>query len=163
MKRFLILILMSVLLLYACKAAPHDDHEDVPGTDVEAHDPWARAALKDGESAVYMLLHNHSAEDDALVAVTTDVAASVELQLTAVDANDVVKMTPQESIPLPSGIEMELKPGSYHIMLIGVTKDLKVGDEIQVTLHFLHHEDIPLTVPVLEAAATNDPAMEDMP
>ena len=44
--------------------------------DVEVHDPWARAALKDGNGAAYMLMHNHSTEDDALVGVSSDIATA---------------------------------------------------------------------------------------
>jgi len=36
-------------------------------------------------------------------------------------------------------------------MLIGLKQDLKTGDEITLTLHFKNHEDITLTVPILEA------------
>jgi copper(I)-binding protein len=61
-----------------------------------------------------------------------------------------MEMIKQESIPLLAGSELELKPGSYHIMLFGLKQELKVGDQIALTLHFKHHEDITLTVPVLE-------------
>ena len=40
------------------------------GANIEAHDYWARAALKHGNGAVYMLLHNHSTENDALFRLT---------------------------------------------------------------------------------------------
>ena len=98
-----------------------------------------------------MLLHNHSAEDDALVGVSTDVATASEIHLSQMKADGTMEMIQQESIVLPSDAEVELKPGSYHIMLIGLKQDLKAGDEITLTLHFKNHEDITLTIPVLEA------------
>lgn len=145
MKRFLMLVLVGTLLLSACGAIGTE------GTDIEAHDYWARAALKDGNGAAYMLLHNHSAEDDALVGVSTDVATASEIHLSQMKADGTMEMIQQESIALPSDVEVELKPGSYHIMLIGLKQDLKAGDEITLTLHFKNHEDITLTIPVLEA------------
>ena len=48
--------------------------------------------------------------------------------------------------------ELELKPGSYHIMLIGLKQDLNVGDHVTLTLHFKYHADITLTVPVQDTA-----------
>lgn len=150
MKRILMmLVLVGTLLLSACGSTMGDEHAD--GTDIEAHDFWVRSALKDGNSAAYMLLHNHTEADDELVGASSDVAASVEIHLSQMKSDGTMEMIPQEAIPLPAEGELELKPGSYHIMLIGLTKDLNVGDEITLTLHFKNHEDITLTIPVMEA------------
>ena len=145
MKRILMLVLAGTLLLSACGAIGTE------GTDIEAHDYWARAALKDGNGAAYMILHNHSTEDDELVGVSTDVATAAEIHLSQMKADGTMEMIQQESIALPVDADVELKPGSYHVMLIGLKQDLKAGDEITLTLHFKNHEDITLTIPVLEA------------
>ena len=161
MKRILMmLVLVGTLLLSACGASA-DEHVD--GTDVEAHDFWARAALKDGNGAAYMLLHNHSAEDDALIGASSDVAGAVEIHLSQMKADGTMEMIKQESIALPVDVEVELKPGSYHIMLIGLKQDLKAGDEISITLHIKNHEDITLTIPVMEAANMGGSGMDGMP
>jgi periplasmic copper chaperone A len=142
MKRILMLVWAGMLLLSAC---------GTEGTDIEAHDYWARAALKGGNGAAYVLLHNHTEADDELVGASSDIATAVEIHLSQMSADGIMQMIPQESIALPADGELELKPGSYHIMLIGLKQDLKAGDEITLTLHFKDHEDITLTVPVLEA------------
>ena len=142
MKRILMLVWAGMLFLSAC---------GTEGTDIEAHDYWARAALKGGNGAAYMLLHNHTEADDELVGVSSDVATATEIHLSQMSADGVMQMVPQESVTLPADGELELKPGSYHIMLIGLKQDLKAGDEISLTLHFKNHEDITLTTPVLEA------------
>jgi hypothetical protein len=151
MKRIVILILAGMMLLSACGAE---------GTDIEAHDYWARAALKDGNGAAYLLLHNHTGTDDELMGVSSDVATAAEIHLSQMKADGTMEMIKQESIALPADGEVELKPGSYHIMLIGLKQDLKAGDEITLTLHFLHHEDITLTVPVLDAADMGGSGMD---
>jgi copper(I)-binding protein len=56
--------------------------------------------------------------------------------------------------------EVEFKPGSYHVMLIGLTRDLKAGDEIFLTLHFKTHEDILLKIPVLDAEGMGGSGMD---
>ena len=145
MKRILMLVLAGTLLLSACGPIGTE------GTDIEAHDYWARAALKDGNGAAYMILHNHSTEDDELVGVSADVATAAEIHLSQMKADGTMEMIQQESIALPVDADVELKPGSYHVMLIGLKQDLKAGDEITLTLHFKNHEDITLTIPVLEA------------
>ncbi len=147
MKKVLMLFLVGILFLSACGSADAG-HEN--GEGVEAHDYWARTGLKDGNSAAYMLLHNHTTEDDALVGASSDVAAAVEIHLSQMNADGVMQMIRQESITLPADGELELKPGSYHVMIIGLKQDLKVGDEITITLHFQNHEDILLTIPVME-------------
>ena len=151
MKKLFLLAVVGMLLLSACGAVA-DDASHTDGEGVEAHDFWARAALKDGTSAAYMLLHNHGTEDDALIGASSDVAASVEIHLSKMNADGTMEMIPQESIALPADGEVELKPGSYHVMLIGLVKDLNVGDEITVTLDFEHAEDVTLTIPVMDAA-----------
>jgi copper(I)-binding protein len=154
MKQILILIFAGTLLLSACGAAGKE------GTDIEAHDYWARTALKDGNSAAYMLLHNHTANDNAVVGVSSDVATATEIHLSQITADGTMEMIKQESVVLPADGEVEFKPGSYHVMLIGLKQDLKAGDEITLTLHFKNHEDITLTVPVLEAANMGGSGMD---
>jgi copper(I)-binding protein len=52
--------------------------------------------------------------------------------------DDMGTMTMQEveSIELPAGETVELKPGGFHIMLLDLVEPLEVGDEIEVTLTF---------------------------
>lgn len=156
MKRILMLVLAGMLLLNACGSTGTE------GTDIEAHDYWARAALKDGSGAAYMLLHNHTESDDELVGVSSDVATAAEMHLSQMSADGILQMIPQESIALPVDGELELKPGSYHIMLIGLKQDLEAGDEIRLTLHFKNHEDITLTIPVLEAENMGGSGMDGL-
>jgi copper(I)-binding protein len=40
---------------------------------------------------------------------------------------------------------------SQAVITFGLKQDLKAGDEITLTPHFKNHEDITLTIPVLEA------------
>lgn len=158
MKKIFLFVLAGMLLLSACGSSADMGHE--AGEGVEAHDYWARAALKDGTSAAYMLLHNHGTEDDALIGASSDVAAAVEIHLSKMKDDGTMEMIKQESIALPADGEVELKPGSYHVMLIGLVKDLNVGDEITITLDFEHAEDITLTIPVMEAADMGGSGMD---
>ena len=155
MKRCLvILVLAGMMLVSACGATGSE------GTDIEAHDYWARAALKDGNGAAYMLLHNHTEADDELVGVSSDIAMAAEIHLSQMKADGTMEMLPQKSIALPAGGDLELKPGSYHVMLIGLKQDLKAGDEFTLTLHFKNHADITLTIPVLDAANMGGSGMD---
>jgi copper(I)-binding protein len=45
-------------------------------------------------------------------------------------------MRPIPRLPVPAGGSVEMKPGGYHVMLLGLTRDLKLGDTVDVTLTF---------------------------
>lgn len=135
------LILLIAFLLNACTT----------GEGIESHEAWVRNANQGETTAVYMILHNHTDVNDALIGVSTDVAEAAELHLSAVQ-NDVMTMTPQERIEIPADGEVTLESGGYHIMLIGLKRDLQVGDEITITLNFENYPDVTVAVPVKESA-----------
>jgi periplasmic copper chaperone A len=152
MKKSLMFVLAGMLFLAAC-GAPMSEA-------VEAKDAWARTGLKDGNSAAYMMLANGTAEDVELIGASSDVATAVEVHLSSMGADGVMKMEQQDAVLIPSKKMLELKPGSYHIMLIGLKQELNVGDTITVTLHFNGYEDVTLTIPVQDAANMGGSGMD---
>jgi copper(I)-binding protein len=56
-----------------------------------------------------------------------------------------------DSIAVPAGGTVALEPGGYHIMLLGLTEDLVVGDSIEVTLEFESGVTETVTAEVQEA------------
>jgi len=120
MKKMFFALILTSLLLTACGAA-------MP-SEVSAMDFWARSGMKDGNSAAYMILQNGTDADDELIGASSDVAQAVELHLSQMKADGTMEMIQQQLISVPAGKAVELKPGSYHVMLIGLTRDLKTGD-----------------------------------
>lgn len=143
MKKILLMSILGTLLLTACGA-------NMPN-EVTAKDYWARSGMKDGNSAAYVILQNGTSTDVELIGASSDVAQAVELHLSQMKADGTMEMIQQQSIAIPAGGEMELKPGSYHVMLIGLKQELKAGDEITLTLKFKNHQDIILKIPVKDA------------
>jgi copper(I)-binding protein len=109
------------------------------GPQIQVEDVWARPAASMAESGTggaFMLLRNAGGEADRLVAAQCGVAAAVEIHETTMDGG-VMKMRPVEGgLTVPAGGQVELKPGGYHVMLIGLTQDLKEGDRFQLVLQF---------------------------
>lgn len=115
---------------------------------IAIRDPWARMAMNGDNSATYLHITNEQGED-TLVQASSAIAKSVELHTVINDEDGMMKMRPVEGgIPVPAQGNQTLKPGSYHIMLIGLTRDLKKGDTFEVQLTFTNAGTIPVTVEV---------------
>lgn len=97
--------------------------------------PWIRSAPPNAPAlGVFMTLENHAATDQSVVAARTALVVDrVELHRT-IKVGEVMKMMPQESIPVASRSATVLKPGSWHVMLIGPEKVPTMGDKVQITL-----------------------------
>lgn len=145
MKRIVVSVLFTLFLLSACSA----------DRGIKIQDAWARAAMQGGNGAIYFVIRNGASEADEMTGVSSNVAEAVEMHETRMDG-DVMQMHPLESVPLPANAETTFKPGGLHIMLIGMKKDLKVGDQVELALHFKNSEDINLVVPVQEAAKSEN-------
>ena len=118
---------------------------------VQVQDPWARATVQSQKSAgVFMRLV--SPTDARLVRASSPVAALGEVHEMRLDG-DVMKMHPLKGgLELPAGKTVELKPGSYHIMLMDLNTSLTKDSTIPLTLVFADAKGVEtkteLTVPV---------------
>ena len=135
------IVLFSIFLLVAACA---------PKEGIEIRDAWIRSAPQGGNSALYFVIHNYSA-DDELVGVSTEIADAAEIHESSM-VDDVMQMRMLESVPLVSGEDVEFAPGGLHVMLVGLKEEAKVGDMVDIVLHFKNSEDIRLQVPVREGA-----------
>ena len=111
----------------------------VLANDVMVKGAFARASAMSTAKAgaVYMTLMNQGAAADRLIAVTTGAAMSAEIHETLMEDGEA-KMRPVEVFVIPAGGSVELKPGGYHIMLMGLKAPLKKGDMIMLQLKFEH-------------------------
>jgi copper(I)-binding protein len=94
-----------------------------------------------GNGAVYVTLSNSGAQSDSLVSASSEAAQTVELHEVKNDGG-VMKMRPVQAIPVPANGKTELKPGGYHIMLLGLKHDLKPGENVAVMLKFEHGGEV---------------------
>ena len=114
---------------------------------ITIRDPWARTGTEGDNSAVYMVIENANS-DDTLLSVSGVVAAAVELH-TVINDNGMMKMIPVEGgIPVLADATQILKPGSFHIMLIGLTNDLKSGDTFPLALTYANAGQITVSIEV---------------
>ena len=108
---------------------------------LRAENVWSRPAMAMGHEmgvtgVVYMTLVNEGRGADRLIGAQTDVGTTAELHQTTMEGA-VMKMKPvSNGIEIPAGGQVELKPGGYHMMLINLRRNLKLGDRFAVTLKF---------------------------
>lgn len=146
MKRIIVFFLLAALLLSACRAKEG----------IEVRDAWARTSTQGANSAVYFVIQNHNAETDELIGAASGVADAVEVHESTLEG-DVMMMNRVDSVTLDPSAKVEFKPGGLHIMLIGLKQDLKINDEIEITLRFKNFEDITIKVPIKESASEESP------
>ncbi len=112
-------------------------------------DPWSRPALKGDNGAAFFTVDNGLGQPVGLTSANGDIAATVEVHLSKMEVG-VMKMEPQERVEIPAKGKLEFKPGSYHIMLINLSRDLKIGDTFNLNLVFDTGETLPIIVTVKE-------------
>ena len=108
-------------------------------------------------SAVYMQIDNSGASAVAIAAANTAAAHQVEFHRTVVD-DDIARMEKVETLVIPAGERLELRPGGLHIMLRQLKIDLKPGSSIGLHLELASGEMIQLSIPVLNILMDEDQA-----
>jgi hypothetical protein len=119
---------------------------------VKVSNPYARA-VPPGQpnSAVFLTLTNPSKTTYHIKAASSPASKVTELHTTQ-DNNGVMEMRQVPKMDIPALGETVLKPGSLHIMLIGLKQDMKVGEKTKVTLTFNDDSKMTLEVPIQEVA-----------
>ena len=115
---------------------------------------FARATpggVKDG--AAFMTLHNAGAQSDRLVAVKAANAARVQLHNHVMEGG-VARMREVPGLDVPAGARVELKPGGYHLMMLGLKAPMKEGDSVPLELRFERSGSVVVNVPVKALGAT---------
>ena len=99
---------------------------------VTATDAWVRGTVP-AQKTTGAFVTLRSSVDTKLVSVATPVAKSAEIHESNM-ADGTMRMRAVDFVALPAGKRIELKPGGYHVMLIGIEKPLGAGDSVPLTL-----------------------------
>ncbi len=145
MKRLAVIsvVLMLAVGLTACGGSNSS-------TGITVSDAWVRSpVIIDQPGAAYLVIQNNGATEDKLLSAESDAAKVVELH-ESMESGGMMSMAPVPNIPVPANGKVELKPGGFHMMLMGLTRPLKTGDKVQLTLNFEKAGKIPVTAEVKE-------------
>ncbi len=140
MRRFVLLLSVVALFLVSASAA-------VAGA-LSVSDPWIREAPSNAKAlAAYMTIVNASA-----AAVSLESASSPDFRMVEIHRTDMshgmAHMMKQPALRIEAGASVHLKPGDYHLMLMGPLRALRAGDAVSLRLVFDNGEALEVTAEV---------------
>ncbi len=127
-------IFAAVLAAYVAMPA---QAEDVTAGSLKISASWARATPKGASvGAGYMKITNTGTATDRLIGGSTAVSDRFEVHEMSMD-NGVMQMRSMgKGIEIKPGETVELKPGGYHVMFVGLKQPLAQGQPIKAALLF---------------------------
>ncbi|WP_166665584.1 copper chaperone PCu(A)C [Kribbella caucasensis] len=146
-------VVVALPLLVSCGSSEKERATQVAASapTVLVEDAWVRATIgaKDTTmTAAFMSLTNPGNADIKLTSATSPAAGMVQLHEMAMKDGKMVMQEKAGGINVPAGSHAHLAPSGDHVMLMQLTKALKPGDEVPVTLKFSDGTSHDLTVPV---------------
>lgn len=144
-------LLLAVLVGLGAMSAHARDYK---ASSLDIVDPWARATPKGATvAAAYMKITNTGTTPDRLVGGSSDVAPTFQVHEMTMEKG-VAKMRPlKDGLEIKPGETVELKPGSTHVMPVGLKQPLTAGSDVKATLEFANAGKVEVTLPVQAVGA----------
>jgi periplasmic copper chaperone A len=104
---------------------------------IEIGQPWSRATPPTAPAAGgFLTLGNKGDAPDRLIAVESSAAGKVEIHEMKMDGNIMRMREVEGGLVLPPGQTVELKPGGYHLMFMGLKEPFVKDRRVPATLVF---------------------------
>ena len=100
--------------------------------EVTVTNAWVRGTVA-AQTSTGAFMTITSTEDAKIVGVRSPVAKAAEIHQTMMHGG-VNHMHAADSVALPAGKPVELKPGGYHVMLMGLAKPVAAGAKVPLAL-----------------------------
>ncbi|MBX9826764.1 MAG: copper chaperone PCu(A)C [Xanthobacteraceae bacterium] len=138
MKSVLLAIVMAPVLApvlaFATGAASAHDYK--VGS-LEIQHPWSRATPRGASVAGgYLKIVNKGTAPDRLVGGSTEAAPKFEIHEMSMEGGVMKMRMLPKGLEIKPGQTVEFKPGSYHLMFVGITTPLEQGKRVKGTLEF---------------------------
>jgi len=95
-------------------------------------DAWARATVP-GQPATGAFMTLKANADSTLISVQSPAAKDTQIHQSTMKG-DVMSMLPVDEVSLPAGEPVVFDANGYHVMLMGLVKQVKEGDAVPLTL-----------------------------
>jgi len=104
---------------------------------IEIGHPWSRATPPTAESGGgFLAITNTGTTPDRLIAVKSPAADKVEIHEMKMDGNIMRMREVEKGIEIPPGATVELKPGGFHVMFMGLRAPFAKDAKVPLTLVF---------------------------
>lgn len=155
MNRTIFALVSAVLFVastFAAQAEMHSKH--VMAGEVQIQNAWTRATPNGAPAGgAFVTLTNKGKMADRLIGASSDVSKVVEVHQMSMD-NGVMKMAHlKDGLAIEPGATVELKPGSFHLMMIGLHKAIAQGEMVKITLEFEHAGKVDVMFPAAKIGA----------
>jgi copper(I)-binding protein len=134
-------IALACLMLTIQAVAAHE----ISAKSLQIVHPFVREAAGGSKvTAGYAKITNTGKEADRLIGASLKTAEKAELHATVIE-DGVAKMRPQpDGIPIGPGATVELKPGSFHIMFLGLKSSPEPDQFVDGSLTFEKAGTVPI-------------------
>lgn len=110
---------------------------DYKAGSLEISQPWSRATPKGAAVAGgFMTITNKGSAPDRLIGGSSPVAGRLEVHEMSMDQGVMKMRQLKNGLEIKPGESVELKPGSYHVMLLELKRPLQAGERFKGTLTF---------------------------
>lgn len=100
----------------------------------------------------FMTITNNGDKDVTLIGGSSPIAGIVEIH----EVIDGMMQPMANGLDIPAGKSVKLRMGGYHVMLLELSKEIKAGDETEVTLRFSDGTEQTVTAPVKDIAMDDE-------
>jgi copper(I)-binding protein len=123
-------------LLLASVASSTQAHDYTAGP-IGIDRPWTRATPKNAPVAGgYLKITNTGTTPDRLTGGSAEVAKRFEIHEMKLDGGVMKMRELRDGLTIAPGATVELKPGSYHIMMMNLSRPLTQGEKVKGSLTF---------------------------
>src|SRR3954469_8724469 len=111
--------------------------EDYKIGSLQISQPWTRATPKGAAVAGgYLKITNTGTTPDRLLGGSTTVAKRFEVHEMSMDGGTMRMRELKDGLEIAPGATVELRPGSYHIMMMNLSRPLTKGERVKASLNF---------------------------
>ena len=127
------ILLAAALALVVSSASAHE----YKAGSLEIKHPWARATPKGATVAGgYLKIVNTGNAADRLIGGSTPASGKFEIHEMSMDGGVMKMRALPKGLEIKPGETVELKPGSYHLMFVGLKEPFEQGKRVKGTLQF---------------------------
>ncbi len=158
----------AVLAVVAVGGCSSETTSDTAATttegDLTVEGPWVYAPAAPNVTGGFATIRNAGDEDVTLVSADSPIAGMVQIHEFITEGTTEKMVEVEGGLPVPAGGSVELKPGSYHVMLMELKEVPAAGDTVEMTFVFSDGTEITVNAPVraregMTGAPTMSPSM----